>query len=226
MLTVTMLEKKLIGDVRAFYLKTDKAHGLDHAMAVMTNASILCFKLKRMDVLRPALVAAAYHDIFSGKGTREVHHIHSHGYLLDNLEKMMRRYGLTRDEVILAAYACLEHRNSWGGDEYNSIVSEIVAAADRGIPKVGEVEAMVKRSYIYHRDHGRSISSAKFHAASIIKEKFGSGNVGAVPKWYGEIFKQDLERRLKEIDALDDSFFTKERTAQWEEDFNATQQGN
>lgn len=221
MLTTQALEKKLINDVRAFYLETDKAHGIDHIYAVMRNVSLICFKLKRMDVLRPALVAAAYHDIYSTKVLREVHHIHSYSYVLDNLERFSRRYGLTHDEVILAAYGCLEHRNSWGGS-YNSIVSEIVAAADRGIPKVGEVEGMVKRSYIYHRDHGRSVKSAQFHAASHIKEKFGAGNVGSVPSWYGEVFKEGLESRWNDIDALDESFFTAERVARWEDELNTT----
>ena len=219
MLTIQALEKKLIKDVRPLYLKTDKAHSIDHIYAVMTNVSLICFKLRRMDVLRAALVAAAYHDIYSAKETREVHHIRSYSYMLDNLEKFCKRYGLTRDEMVLAAYACLEHRNSWGGG-YNSIVSEIVAAADRGIPKVGEVEGMVKRSYMYHRDHGRSVKSAQFHSASHIKEKFGAGNVGSVPEWYGEVFKEGLESRWNDIDALDESFFTSERIAQWEDELN------
>lgn len=121
MLTIQALEKKLIKDVRPLYLKTDKAHSIDHIYAVMTNVSLICFKLRRMDVLRVALVAAAYHDIYS---------------------------------------------------------------------------------------------------ASHIKEKFGAGNVGSVPEWYGEVFKEGLESRWNDIDALDESFFTSERIAQWEDELN------
>lgn len=211
------LEKLLLKDVNKFYLLTDKAHGIEHIRAVMTGVSIICFKLRRMDCLRPALVAAAYHDIFSTKVLREVHHIHSFSYVLDHCVRLMKRYQLTDEELTNAAYACLEHRSSWTGG-YNSIISEIVAAADRGIPRLDELEGMVRRSYLYARSHGKTVKGAKLHAVSHIAEKFGQNKSGAVPEWYHTLFEEGLQRRQAELCALDETFFTEAMVAAWEEE--------
>ena len=218
-LSINELEKKLIRDVRPFYLKTDKAHRIDHILEVMSNVSIICFKLRRMDCLWAAMVAAAYHDIHSTKVLREVHHLHSFSHVLDNRERFMKRYGLSHDELTNAAYACLEHRNSWEGG-YNSIVSEIVAAADRGYPKTGEMPNLLKRAYLFGREKGYSVRESQNRAIGVLEERLGRGKMGAVPEWYYTVFEKELDLRWREIANLDTNVFTPELTLAWEEELS------
>ncbi|MCT7475847.1 hypothetical protein N5V81_12760 [Escherichia coli] len=65
---------------------------------------------------------------------------------------------------------------------YNRIVSEIVAAADRGIPSVDDVNIYMHRSYLFAREQGKSKGDAKFHArAGHVQQKFGRNGVSNVP---------------------------------------------
>ena len=137
-------------------------------------------------------------------------YIQAFNWVLNNKPVMMRKYKLTFDECYTIAYAAMEHRGSFKGN-YNSIISEIVAAADRGIPSKEDVTSYISRSYLYARDsQGKSISDSKFHAVNHIQDKFGRNAYAKVPDWYEEIFATQLAERLELIEMLDIDFFTPE----------------
>lgn len=199
----TMWEK-LIRQFRDFYKFTDSAHRIDHIQSVKSNAIQIAYLLNKTEHLKLVLIAVAVHDIFSTTEDRAAHHIKAYNWVLDNKPVLKRKYDLTNDDCLVIAHAVLEHRSSHKGN-YNGIVSEIVAAADRGIPTIEEVSRYLHRSYLYARDHGKSVGEAKLHAIRHIREKFGKNGKSNVPDWYKHVFAEKLLMRLDYVEQLDTS---------------------
>lgn len=207
---VQKLTEKVIRHFYDFYRYTDSAHRIDHIRSVISNVIRICYTQGWQEHLKLAIIAAGVHDIYSTKELRAEHHIKSFNWVLDNKPTMMRKYKLTVDECYTVAYAALEHRGSFKGN-YNSIVSEIVAAADRGIPSKEDVLSYISRSYLYARDNqGKNIVNAKLHAVNHIKDKFGHNAYSKVPDWYKALYAKELAERTELIESLDIDFFTDE----------------
>lgn len=201
--------ERVLSHFRDFYRYTDSAHRLDHILSVKSNAVRIAYLLNETQHLKNVLVAVAAHDIFSTPADRASHHIKAFNYVLDSAPILRRRFKLTSDDVTEVAYAVLEHRSSHKGG-YNSIVSEIVAAADRGIPTVEEVKNYMHRSYLYARDHGKSVTDSKFHAIGHVQNKFGRNGKSRVPDWYNALFAKEILERQEYVEMLDLTYFTDE----------------
>lgn len=201
--------ERVLSHFRDFYRYTDSAHRLDHILSVKSNAVRIAYLLNETQHLKNVLVAVAAHDIFSTPADRASHHIKAFNYVLDSAPILKRRFKLSSDDVTEVAYAVLEHRSSHKGG-YNSIVSEIVAAADRGIPTVEEVKNYMHRSYLYARDHGKSVTDSKFHAINHVQNKFGRNGKSRVPDWYNALFAKEILERQEYVEMLDLAYFTDE----------------
>ena len=201
--------ERVLGHFRDFYRYTDSAHRLDHIISVKSNAIRIAYLLNETQYLKNILVAVAAHDIFSTPADRASHHIKAFNYVLDSAPILKRRFKLSCDDVTEVAYAVLEHRSSHKGG-YNSIVSEIVAAADRGIPTIEEVKNYMHRSYLYARDHGKSVTDSKFHAIRHVQDKFGRNGKSRVPDWYNALFAKEIMERQEYVEMLDLAYFTDE----------------
>lgn len=201
--------ERVLSHFRDFYRYTDSAHRLDHILSVKSNAVRIAYLLNETQHLKNVLVAVAAHDIFSTPADRASHHIKAFNYVLDSAPILRRRFKLSSDDVTEVAYAVLEHRSSHKGG-YNSIVSEIVAAADRGIPTVEEVKNYMHRSYLYARDHGKSVTDSKFHAIGHVQNKFGRNGKSRVPDWYNALFAKEILERQEYVEMLDLAYFTDE----------------
>lgn len=200
--------ERLVRQFRDFYRYTDKAHRMDHIQAVKSNAIRVAYQLGRTDCLKLVLIAVAAHDIFSTKEDRAAHHIKGYTWVLDNKPVLKAKYKLTDDDCLTIAHAVLEHRSSHKGN-YNGIVSEIMAAADRGVPSKDDVMSYLARSYLYARDtQGKNITNSKFHAVNHIREKFGRNAYAKVPDWYPELFAKPLAERLELVEMMDIDIFT------------------
>ncbi|EJF7920791.1 HD domain-containing protein [Salmonella enterica subsp. enterica serovar Bareilly] len=201
--------ERVLSHFRDFYRYTDSAHRLDHILSVKSNAVRIAYLLNETQHLKNVLVAVAAHDIFSTPADRASHHIKAFNYVLDSAPILRRRFKLSSDDVTEVAYAVLEHRSSHKGG-YNSIVSEIVAAADRGIPTIEEVKNYMHRSYLYARDHGKSVTDSKFHAINHVQNKFGRNGKSRVPDWYNALFAKEILERQEYVEMLDLAYFTDE----------------
>lgn len=216
---IRKLTEKVIRHFYEFYRYTDSAHRIDHIRSVISNVIRICYQQGWQEHIKLAIIAAGAHDIFSTKELRAEHHLKGFNWVLDNKPVMMRKYKLTYDECYTVAAAVLEHRGSFKGN-YHSIVSEIVAAADRGIPSKDEVNNYLSRSYLYARDHGKSVSDAKFHAVNHIQDKFGRNAYAKVPDWYNTMFAKQIAERTEVIDYLDIDIFTPEMVEELESRLN------
>ncbi|QVW55221.1 hypothetical protein pEaSNUABM29_00181 [Erwinia phage pEa_SNUABM_29] len=206
---INTLWEKLLRQFRDFYYYTDAAHRIDHIQAVKSNAIRIAYMLGKPEHLKLALIAIAAHDIFSTKEDRASHHIKAYNWVLDNKPVLKRKYKLTDEDCLTIAHAVLEHRSSHKGN-YNGIVSEIVAAADRGIPSVDDVTNYMHRSYLFAREHNKNITDSKFHAIRHVQDKFGRNGKSNVPEWYNVMFAERILERRDFVEQLDTDYFTRE----------------
>lgn len=201
------LAKRLLEDVADFYKVTDPAHRIDHIEWVMANVLTIyntidlgVYDDQKEAAFKLALIAAAYHDIYSHE--RKFHHFMSFQYVMDNREALQEKYGLHKFQLVNVAYACMEHRGSWNAP-YRGLVSEIVAAADRGLPDEFDLKEALKRSYLYARTTGgKSVPDAQKHAVGHLKDKYGASGYGAVPDWYKAHFRDVLKARSELLESL------------------------
>lgn len=199
----TELQNKVLMVVEPWYEHTDEAHRMDHIRSVVSNViTIGTARGMPYRTIELGIIAAGYHDIFSSKEHRKVHHEMAHNWCIVNANILMGLYGVTRDEVSEIAHATLQHRGSFKG-EYLGLVSELVAAADRGIPSPSSVDHYVTRSYLYGRTNlGLDRPNAVVHAVEHVKDKFGDKGYARVPGWYREMYSVELEavqRRVAEF---------------------------
>lgn len=175
-------------DVREFYKEHyrdgDAAHLIDHADDVCD----LALKINT-DLDEKLIILAAYlHDMFNATN-RAIHNELAFEYVLKAQDKFLTQ--LSKDELHTVAHAVLEHRASFKGEFYSKL-SELISAADRGLPNL---EAIVVRSMKFNNANADDVYAH-------IKDKYGSGGYAKYPDVYREIFKEELEAFQKLADGL------------------------
>lgn len=171
----------------------DLAHNLEHVVSVVKHADELCrnhrpelsFKTHSM-----VLAGALLHDL-GCKYKRETHHFISYGMAFDWLGRYGEGY-YNQEEVNLIADACLQHRSSYKG-ELTSLISELVALADRG--KLDQ-EEYIKRSIQFHSNNiGQIKDKVMEEVCSHVPDKFGTHgyNWGRYPKLGLKIYAKEVK---------------------------------
>lgn len=162
--------------------KNDVAHYFDHVSDVICNAHRIastqtCFvdvatDEERYKIVRQSLLGALLHDTACWRD-RATHHWIAAEWVYGLIEDRaaLEHYGLSVEDVIEVTIAIREHRASWEG-ERKHLVSEIVAAADRGSFEITEC---LRRSYLFGRfNKNLNKAEATHHAAMHIGEKYGA----------------------------------------------------
>lgn len=176
------ISENIIEMARENIRKNDVAHYFDHVSDVICNAhriaSTHSFDLEaildedRYKIVRQSLIAALLHDT-ACHHDRGTHHLIAAEWIYGLLEdrNAMAHYGVTVEDVIEVTVAIREHRASWEG-ERTRVVSQIVAAADRGSFDITEC---LRRSYLFGRfNKNLNKAEATHHAAAHIGEKYGA----------------------------------------------------
>lgn len=139
----------LITEVKEHCLKNDAAHQIDHVFGVVALAETII--RKHPDLLAPwrksILLASLLHDVAHHLGRAEHH---DNGALIAS-ELVYRHMpdDLSGVELRYMMDAIRQHRSSFKG-ERTHVVSEVVAAADLGVPNY---ERYAKRAMVYALDH-------------------------------------------------------------------------
>lgn len=223
--------KELLPEVAEFYKLTDPAHRIDHIEWVMANVLTIYTTVdlglhdeyQKEAIFRQALLAAAYHDIYSHE--RKLHHFMSFQYVLDNADHFYEKHKLNKMQMFNVAYACMEHRGSWKGP-YHSLASEIVAAADRGIPTEFDIGTALKRSYLFARTTaGKPERESQIHAVEHLKDKYGEKGYGRVPSWYTEYYRHELKAQTHAIEQLTPDSIDPFMIYEWEESIPGVKDG-
>lgn len=185
--------------VRDNYLKNDLAHRLDHAHAVMRDAVHIAGLISAQHLIPQLIAAAYYHDIH--RLTPDTHNVLAYEEVFSDSD-FIKGIGAAEndDEIHAIALACLEHRASWSG-EYSGVVSEIIAAADRGAPDRTDVNFRMRRSYLYGRDTlGMCHLTAQQHAMRYVKDLYGVNGNARYPQIYKTVYAHELLAQAVRID--------------------------
>lgn len=200
------VKKSILKDVLSFYYGFNSdSHGYKHIDEVF-ELSIKIKEKLNLDISDNLILIASYcHDMFSSLN-REQHHELAYRYILNTNIYFLNE--LDEQERYLVACAVREHRASYTG-EYTSILSEIISAADRGIPneKKNIIRAyqFASEKYLKYDINGKLLKESELlksinRTDSIVtaiqhtKEKFGSNGYARYNKIYLDYFGEELER--------------------------------
>lgn len=177
--------------VGPFYELNDRAHKLDHAIAVkeqgLEMVDILTtkgYRIKKEEVITAALL----HDVRLYEG-REDHHLLGYKLLMDEepfaiwFDEFCSEFRMSKRNI---AHAVLEHRAGYRG-QYYSPVSEVISSADRGYPNLSGI---LTRSIKYNNGN-------KANVLHHMVDKFGKGGYAIYPALYRLCY----DERLQEMQA-------------------------
>lgn len=193
--------EKFRAKIRAFvlpeYRLNDKGHQIGHA----DNVCNLALELNEQHVLmlryECIVVAAYFHDMFARY--REMHELFASSAFSTLTEPWFDIFNAT--EVSDIECAILEHRASYGGSSYYSLLSELIASADRGKPE--NIDKLLKRiiSCDITKQRPKDMDEQTF-AINFLKRKSGSGGYAKYPPLYERIYEKELLIFRQEIDNL------------------------
>ncbi len=204
--------KRVLATFGPFYSFNDTAHDINHAMSVAEKALGLmhmCRNPNGTDVqklitkedrqyLKPELVilGAFAHDMLAWE--RDNHEGLAMKFVMTSRAKLLT--GLTSAEVSAVALAAGEHRGSKGGT-YTTILSQIVATADRGDLVCDH--SRLTRAYHYGVEvKGQDSDEAMVHAINIMKEKYGHNGTAAYPPLYYAVHGKAISSFRDWLDGL------------------------
>ena len=147
---IDLKTRKIINDVQTelkdvldkFYGESE-AHGRGHISEVMNKALRLNQKYNLKVDPEEIVLTALLHDIFSNTN-RDNHHIEAYQWVMSSMYPRLAN----KEKRTRIANAIKEHRASYK-DAYSSVLSELIATADRGYP---DLDKILKRMYIHVKE--------------------------------------------------------------------------
>lgn len=189
-------EDELIAFCRAefgnMWARNDPAHQEGHFREVWDNFKLIADRAGgfKPDRYRMGLLAAYTHDMFRWSSVPK-HHELSYLWWRDQYNKTAISL-LPRGQRLMVSRACMEHRASYLG-KYSCRFTEAFAAADRGLPDVAQIPAMVERARTYQiAVKGTSEENALLMAVTHIREKFGVEGYAKYPPLLQKLFPDEL----------------------------------
>lgn len=173
------ITKTLVDIARDNILRNDVAHYIDHvdsvirlsyqyANTLVPDATGRVNGFSHWTIKRVVVIAALFHDAGCWID-RDTHEVRAFEIVL-GLTGIGRGRGVYYSEADYIGIAILEHRASYQKARSN-VMSEIVAAADRGLLTYEET---LRRSYLYARFRiNLPVEKSIEHAVKHIHEKFG-----------------------------------------------------
>lgn len=195
------LQNFLVNKFEKQYAINDRAHRLDHVVSVAELALEINERLELQIDRRLIVIPAICHDLFTW--SRSNHQTLAYHYLKTLNESWILAFD--EHERELMASACAEHRASYDGS-YTSILSELIASADRGRPT--DFDTVVRRAVDYAEGVLKlSTEEARVKAVEHVKEKFGRSGYARYPLLYMRVFGDELKQLQDKVSKLDGSYF-------------------
>jgi len=196
--------QELLANLKAnydkYYEQNDAAHGLSHIEQVLKNSEdivnmeSLTIENFNMDLLT---IAVYIHDIFTNV-SRDKHHALASNHIMQTSNSVLDK--LSDIEKTIVSFAVREHRGSYNGS-YSTFYSEILSAADRGLP---DLQLQIIRSAQYtisktqHLDFDDLCEKVRYHMV----DKFSRTGYARYPNLYLKWQKQGLNKMYDDIDKL------------------------
>lgn len=183
-----MLNTRFIKEALSFYYELNSdSHGYKHLDEVYELAIKMNEKLDLKIPTKIIAIATYTHDMFSSIN-RKYHHELAYRYILDSNVYFLNN--IEHNDRVLIAYAVREHRASYTG-EYKSILSELLSAADRGIP---DIKTTVYRSYLFTKENNPDAGELTIYSLveKHMKDKFSNKGYARYNNVYNSYFKDEL----------------------------------
>lgn len=161
----------------------DKSHNWSHIQDVAHACHLFAEKFALN--LKPLLIAALWHDVFSHS-----HRRHHHLLAGDTVRRLT--FFLDPDVREQASLCCEQHRASYTG-EYSGKLQEAFASADRGVLKFDSIKKVVQRSYDFTRSKGYSHEEAVTRVVEHMEDKYSHTGYAKWPLMYQEMFSAELQ---------------------------------
>lgn len=193
--------EKMIEEIRNEFAPmwelNDRGHRESHFKNVLDTGLFINRELTLGYDEKLIALVAYFHDLFSW--SRNNHHLLSAEWVRTTDHKLFASLSVVEREMV--AQACAEHRASYKG-EYSSGFSELMAAADRGMPNV-DPKDLLERAIKFRLDRlGISREEAYPEALAHVVEKYGRGGYARRPALYMRAFASRMEGLYKGIEAL------------------------
>lgn len=192
---LSLYRDALIAEFTPFWELNDPAHRVDHFKDVEVTGMRINRELGLGYPLEMITATAYLHDLFTW--SRINHHLLSAQWAETTDHWTMVVF--SDEQRMMIAAACREHRASYRG-MYTGPFSELMASADRGMPK--PVLAMVNRSIEYTKAQGHTVEEATPLAIAHVKDKYSKGGYGRYPNMYYTVFGKELGAQYQAIKTL------------------------
>ena len=192
---IKILKEEYDKELNSFY-KKDSSHGWNHIEVVAKNVLEINRKMALGLNEEHLVLAALFHDIYSDID-RENHHTLAADWFTKFMIKQ-DKYSTT--DIIEMALAIKEHRASYKG-EYSSLLSEVLAAADRGAPNLN---SFIIRSAKYHleREPNSYLKTIVENVYKHMLEKFSRKGYMKYNSIYSSFYGEEIYNMYAAIDNL------------------------
>jgi HD superfamily phosphodiesterase len=174
------------------------AHGMEHIEEVYKKAVYMNVKYNLNLPKDEILIVSMFHDIFQDKN-RANHHILAHDWIMSSMHPMITLKDKEKQKRM--ALAVREHRASYESGVYSSVLSELLATADREAPDIYKI---VTRAYKYQLDkyptktHREMVNDVIKH----LVEKYGKDGYTAYTNMYVVEYGDNLMMLFDLIDKI------------------------
>ena len=192
---IKRLKEEYGKELDTFY-KKDSSHGWSHVEDVAKNA----LEINRKMILNLneeyLVLVALFHDIYSDID-RKNHHILAADWFIKFMIKQ-DKYKTT--DILEMSLAIKEHRASYNG-EYSSLLSEVLAAADRGAP---DLNSAIIRSSKYHleREPNKDLKTVAEDVYKHMLEKYSRTGYMKYNAIYSSFYGEEIYNMYVAIDDL------------------------
>lgn len=190
------LRNKIIEEFSPHWELNDKAHRIEHFLAVERCGNYINDTLRLGFDPKLILLVAFFHDLFAW--SRHNHHLMSGDWVLQTDHEIFE--SLTSEERALVSAGCREHRAS-NKEPFTHAFAQLMSSADRGFPDP-TLKGMVQRAIEYRLYRGANTEEARKGAVRHVKEKYGSRGYAVYPSFYEAVFKAELKQQRDLVDLL------------------------
>ena len=192
---IKRLKEEYGKELNTFY-KKDSSHGWNHIEDVARNVLEINRKMTLGLNEEHLVLAALFHDIYSDID-RENHHTLAADWFAKFMIKQ-NKYNAT--DIMEMSLAIKEHRASYKG-EYSNLLSEVLAAADRGAPNLNS--SIIRSSkYYLEREPNSDLKTIAENVHKHMLEKFSRTGYMKYNTIYSSFYKKEIHNMYAAIDNL------------------------
>ena len=199
--SIVYARNQIIADFSKHWELNDLGHRYDHFNDVFVTGLYINKALDCGVSEKLILLAAFFHDLFTWD--RLNHHVMSSEWVMRTEYPMITE--LSDSDRVMLSKACLEHRAS-GSGIYSSVFSELMAAADRCIPRDSRVEELFDRVVTSKTGSGMTDEEIRRHAIEHLQKKFNLNAAKTFPSMWRRAFPGKMEELQAAIQLKFDRF--------------------